>query len=129
MAGNIGRDLLLKKGSTVIAGLRTKTISAAGEPVDVTTDDDAGYRTMLAEAGQRSLDISGEGITNDGTLRAAILSGSSLLLSDINIEFPNGDTITGDFFFNSHEESGTYNDAVTFSASFQSSGQWTFTAA
>ena len=129
MPANIGRELLVKRGSTVIAGVRTKTVTFNGEPVDVTSDDDSGFRTMLAEAGQKSIDMSVEGVTKDNELRSAALSGTSLLLTDVNIEWPNGDTLTGDFFLNSVEETGTYNDAITFTSSFQSSGSWTYTPA
>lgn len=129
MPANIGRELLVKRGSTVIAGVRTKTITFNGEPVDVTSDDDSGFRTLLATAGQKSIDMSVEGVTKDNELRSAALSGTSLLLTDVNIEWPNGDTLTGDFFLNSVEETGTYNDAITFTSSFQSSGSWTYTPA
>ena len=129
MAANVGRNLLLKTGSTVIAGVRTKGISIAGEPIDVTSDDDGGYRTSLAEAGQKALDISVDGITKDAELRAAMLTGMTLTMTGLSIEYPNGDTITGTFLLVSVEESGSYNDAVTFTASIQSSGAWTYTAA
>ena len=49
-------------------------------------------------------------------------------IDDISIEYENGDTITGSFFFNSFEETGAHNDAVTFSASLQNSGAWVYTA-
>lgn len=129
MAANIGRNLLLQTGTSVIAGLRTKGVSVAGEPVDVTTDDSSGYRTLLAEAGQMSLDISFDGVTQDNELRSAMLSDTTLTLTGANIAYPNGDTITGTFMLTGLEETGTYNDAVTFSGTLQSSGQWTFTAA
>lgn len=129
MPANVGRNLILKVGATPIAGVRTKGISVAGEPIDVTTDDDGGYRTLLAEAGQKSLDISVEGVTKDSELRAAIMTGMTLTLTGLAVEYPNGDTLTGDFLLVSLEESGTYNDAVTFSGSLQSSGAWTYTAA
>lgn len=129
MPNYIGRDFLIKKGSTVIASVRTKSASINGEPVDVTTDDSSGYRTLLDKAATRSVDLSVEGLTDDDTLRAAILGSGSLLLADINVEYPDGATLTGDFFMTSLEESGQHTDAVGFSASFQSSGQWTYTAA
>ncbi len=135
MAAKIGREFLIKKGATVLAGVRTKAFSFAGEPVDVTTDDDTGFRTLLAESGQEALDISVEGLTKDTILRAAALTGTAgLMLTDITLEFPktgtqvtSGDKIAGSFFLASLEESGTYNDAMTFSASLQSSGAWTYT--
>lgn len=133
-AAKIGRELLIKKATVVLAGVRTKSLSFAGEPVDVTTDDDTGARTLLAESGQEAIDLSVEGITKDTVLRAAALGSGSLMLTDITLEFPKtgtqvttGDTISGSFFLSSLEESGTYNDAMTFSASLQSSGAWTYT--
>lgn len=126
MAAAKGRDLLVKKGSTVLAGVRTKGISINGEPIDITSDDDDGYRTMLADAGTYSVDLSVEGITKDDTLVAVIMAGGSLMLTDITIDYPNGKTLSGNFFLNSVEETGTYNEAVTFSASLQSSGTFTY---
>lgn len=127
MASNVGRKLKLLKNDVVIAGLRTKGIAFAGEPVDITTDDDLGYRTLLGEAGQVTVDISFDGVTKDAVLRAEALSNVQLLLTDISIEYPNGDTLSGDFFLAGYEETGTYNDAVTFTGSLQSSGAWTYT--
>lgn len=133
-AAKIGREFLIKKNSTTLAGVRTKSFSFAGEPVDVTTDDDTGFRTLLAESGQEAIDISVEGLTKDVVLRGAALGSGSLMLTDVTLEFPktgtqatSGDTISGNFFLTSLEESGTYNDAMTFSASLQSSGAWTYT--
>ena len=129
MAAAKGRELLVKRGSTVIAGIRTKGVAFNGEAIDVTTDDDSGYRTMLSDAGTYSVDLSIEGITKDNDLRATVMAAGSLMLTDISIEYPNGDELSGNFFLTSLEESGTYNDAVTFSGSLQSSGTFTFTAA
>lgn len=128
MAAANGRELKILKNNVVIAGVRTKTVAIAGAPVDVTTDDDAGYRTMLGEAGTYSIDLTVEGITKDAELRGVILTGGSLLLTDITIEYPDGSTIAGDFFLASVEESGEYADAITFSASLQSSGAWVYSA-
>lgn len=134
-AAKVGREFLIKKNSVVLAGVRTKSFSFAGEPIDITTDDDTGFRTLMAESGQEAIDISVEGLTKDTVLRAAALTGSAgLMLTDITLNFPKtgtqvttGDVIAGSFFLSSLEESGTYNDAMTFSASLQSSGAWTYT--
>ncbi len=129
MVANVGRDLLLKTGSTVLAGLRTKGVAVNGEPIDITTDDSSGFRELLDEAGTMSLDISVDGITQDNELRQAILTNNSLTLSDVNLEYPNGDTLSGTFLLTSFEESSPYQDAITFTATLMSSGQWTYTPA
>ena len=129
MAANIGRNFKINRGSTVIAGVRSKGAAFNGEPVDVTSDDDAGFRTLLNDVGVESIDLSVEGVTKDNDLRSAALSGTSLMLTDVNLEWPNGDTLSGNFFLSSLEETGPTQDAVTFSATLQSSGEWTYTAA
>jgi predicted secreted protein len=126
MAAAKGRELLVKRGSQVIAGIRTKGISFNGEPIDVTSDDDSGFRTMLDDAGTYSIDLSIEGITKDDNLRAEVMAAGSLMLTDVIVEYPDGAQLSGNFFLTSLEESGTYNDAVTFSGSLQSSGAWTY---
>jgi predicted secreted protein len=128
MAAANGRELKILKNSVAIAGVRTKTVAIAGEPIDITSDDDLGYRTMLGEAGTYSIDLTVEGVTKDAELRSIILTGGSLLLTDISIEYPDGSSIDGDFFLASVEDSGEFADALTFSASLQSSGAWTFNA-
>jgi predicted secreted protein len=127
MAASSGRELLIKKGVTVLAGVRTKTVTINGEPIDVTTDDDSGFRTLLADPATRSIDLSVEGITKDATLRAIVAGGGSQMLNDITVEYPDGSVIAGDFYLVSVEESGEYQDAVTFTASLQSSGAFTYT--
>jgi len=130
MAAGKGRSLVLKKGGVAIAGIQTKAISYAGEAIDITSDDDSGYRTLLSSPGIETLDISGDGVTKNTTLRALSLnSGGTTQASDWSIEFPNGDTITGNFNLTSYEENGTHNDAVKFSLALSSSGAWTYTAA
>lgn len=135
MADN-GRSLLLQRSTdggttyTTIAGIRTKSFTVGNEPVDVTTDDSNGYRTLLAEPGNRTLDISGSGFTQNNTLRSLSLAATdSVVLEDCQLLFPNGDTLECEFFMNSYSETGEYNGATNFEISLQSSGAWTLTEA
>jgi TP901-1 family phage major tail protein len=130
MAAELGRELILNKNAAPVAGLRTKGLSFNSEPVDVTTDDDNGYRTLLAEAGQVSLDISFDGIEKDAVLRDLYLAGGTTQqYTDFDLAWPDGSTLTGNFNITAYEETGTYNDAITFTCSLQSSGTWTYTPA
>jgi len=124
-----GRELVIKKGSAVIAAVRNKTISWNGEPIDVTTDDDDGFRTLLEAQGQENIDISGDGITDADVLKDIALDPTaSKLLTDITIAWVDGTAIiAGDFKLISYEETGPYQDARTFTFSMQSSGLWTYT--
>lgn len=135
MAGGASRDLLIEKNNTAIAGVNSKSIAIAKEPIDITTDEDNGYRTLLSEAGTKSLDISFSGVTKDTLLRSLIMTEQSMLLTDITIQYPKygaqtaGDTISGDFYFNGFTENGGGSDgAVEFDGTLQSSGEWTYTA-
>lgn len=124
MTASIGRSYTIKKNNTAIAGVRTKSLSINHEPVDITTDDEDGFRTLLSEVGESSFEISVDGVTKDSVLFDAATGSASKLLTDITIDHPNG-VITGDVYLASYEETGAYNDAITFSATFQSSGTWT----
>lgn len=127
MAAEIGRSYVVKKGATALAGVRTKSLSINHEPVDITTDDADGFRTLLGEVGESSFELSVDGVTKDATLFDAATGSATKLLTDVTIEHPSG-TISGDVFLASYEETGAYNDAITFSATFQSSGTWTVAA-
>jgi len=135
MAGAASRDLLIKKGATRLAGINSKSIAVAKEPIDITTDEDNGFRTLLDVAGTKTLDISFSGVTKDAVLRGLIMSGSSQLYTDITIEYPpvgaeaTGATIAGDFYLGNLTENGSSPDGtIEFDGTLQSSGEWTFTA-
>jgi predicted secreted protein len=132
MSKKSGRNLVIKKGSDVIAAIRNKTVAWNGEPIDVTSDDDSGFRALLSDAqGQEQIDLSGDGLTDNAILRdIAFAPATSKMLTDITIEWTDtGEIIAGDFKLVSYEESGTYNDARTFTFSLQSSEAWTYTPA
>lgn len=133
--GAASRDLLIKKGSTRIAGINSKSIAIAKEAIDVTVDEDNGYRTLLDAAGTKTLDISFSGVFNDDTLLNISADEVSQLLTDITIEFPpigaqaTGATFSGDFWLNGMTINGGGSDgAIEFDGTLQSSGEWTFTA-
>jgi predicted secreted protein len=128
MAAFVGRTVVVEVAGAAVAGARTKSFTIGNEPVDITSDDDSGFRTMLSIAGTKTLDMSIEGVTKDGAL-IALASGSSGLIEDVEITFPGIGTIAGDFFVASVELGAAYNEASTFSASLQSSGAYTYTPA
>ena len=132
MARDIGRGLVLERASgsppvfATIKALRSKNPTISREPVDVTTDDDDGWRVLLPVPGQRQVDLSFAGVTEDETLLAAILS-STPAFESIRIVLPTGGVLAGDFFFNNLSQTGEYNAAVTFEGEMQSSGEVTYT--
>ncbi len=129
----VGRDLTLEYPTgTVIAGVRTRSFAIDASPIDVTTDDDSALRTLLEEPGQRMIDISVEGLLKNDALLADIIGGSSFIQElTINLPFAGGTPgkIVGDFRFNNFESSGEYQGSITFSATLQSTGAFTYTPA
>lgn len=126
MAARSGRDLLIKRNNTVIAGVRTKGVAINREPVDITNDDDDGWRAVLAQPGEKQIDLTVGGVTKDDVLRAVAFTEPGIF-EDMTLEYPDGSVIAGDFFLANYNESGEYNDAITFEATLQSSGVFTYT--
>ena len=127
MAAGKSRDFIIKKNAVAIAGVTSKSVAIAKEPIDITTDSDDGFRTFLADAGTKSLDISFSGVTKDKIMRELIITDQTVLLTDITIEYPDGSTISGSFVFNGFTENGGSSDgAVEFDGTLQSSGTWVY---
>jgi TP901-1 family phage major tail protein len=127
MAKATGRELIIKRSGTKIAAVTSKTVTINNEAIDVTNDDDAGYRTLLEASGMRSVDIAVEGVYDGDDLIAVAAAASPTLITADTVQFPSGATITGNFRFNDIETSGEHDGRVEFSANLQSSGTFTFT--
>lgn len=134
MAGGIGRQAIISAGGSVLAGIRTKTLSYAGTSVDISSGEDDGYRLLLAESGRKTVDISIEGVEKDGVLRDLTLGGGDVMFEDFELEWYLNDPvnttkakITGTFRLESYEEGQPYEEEVTFSGNLVSSGAWTYT--
>lgn len=125
MAAVSGRDILVKKGATAIGAQRVTGYTVDGSPVDITSKDDDGYRTLASFAGAKSLDINVEGVWVDQVLSDVALADASLLLTDITLDDDN-DVISGDFYLANFEVSGDHDGEVTYTATLQSSGKWTY---
>ena len=128
MSANSGRELLIKRNTTVLAGVRTKAVNINRSPVDITNDDDDGWRGLLTEPGEKQIDLTVGGVTKDDTLRQVAFTEPAVLES-MTLEYPDGSVIAGDFYISAYNESGDYNDAITFEATFQSTGVITYTPA
>ena len=66
--------------AVLIAGARSKSITINNEPIDITSDDDLGFRTLLDDPAVRSIDMSIEGVTKDDDLITAATASSPTLL-------------------------------------------------
>lgn len=127
----IGRKAKLYQGDvatgTVYVGVTSKTATINSESVDITNDDDSGWRTLLDEAGVKSMDLSLEGVVKDEELFNEIISGNTLTGYELDLETVG--VFAANFRFTSVEIVGATADAVRFTASLQSSGAVTYTTA
>lgn len=128
MAAVSGRSFLVRKAGTAIAGIKVSSVSFDGSPVDITKISDAGFQAMAGFSGKESLTIECSGVWDASTVPdIALEPNGALLLTDITIIDAKGATIAGNFFIASYREEGADDNAVQFSATFQSSGAWTRT--
>ncbi|MFZ1991861.1 MAG: phage major tail protein, TP901-1 family [Alphaproteobacteria bacterium] len=138
MTAQTGKALLLKVGNgdgppetfASVAGLRAKQIQLNAQTVDVTNaDTSGGWRELLAAAGVRSVSVSGNGIfkdaASDETVRGIFFNEA---LANWQIVIPSFGTIAGAFQITALEYAGSYDGAVTFTITLQSSGAITFTS-
>lgn len=121
-----GRSMILRIGAVPVAGVRTKSFNVNGSPIDVTTDDDSGWRKLLDEPGEKTVDMSVSGVTKDDVLLQHGLNNLDRVIT-LSLVRPDGGSIDGEFFVASYSETGEYNGAVSFEASFQSTGTITYT--
>ena len=128
MAGANGRALTIDWDAVTLVGVRTKGYTITNDHVDVTTDDDDGWRALLADPGLRSMEVTVGGISSDQVLVAAMLA-ASITGETLSVGLPTTTgTLAGTFFISSFEQTGEHDGAVEFSASFMSSGVITYTA-
>lgn len=127
MAKYTGRNVAIEWNSVAFPA-REKTITVNGEPIDVSDDSSAGWRVLLDELGEQSVNVSVTGLADDtSVLRSAIGDQATL-----TVTYPDPGTtagsFTGTFQLASYSEGAPYKEAVTFEAEFQSAGVVTFTA-
>jgi predicted secreted protein len=128
MSQSAGRKLRIKRQGVYIAVVRTKTVAGAASPIDVTSDDDDGWRKLLDAPGTRSVDLSVEGVFDEdhhAALLAELLEGPWIWADQV--ELPDGGILSGDWRLNSVSMTGASGDPTTFSAELQSSGPISFT--
>jgi TP901-1 family phage major tail protein len=126
--GLIGRRAVLKKGSTTIANLITKSVSINSEPVDITTDTSSGFRQLLAaDSSLKTVEISAEGILKSNAVIDDVLAADTS--ASYTFEFgTETKKLSGTFHITSVEIGAPMNEAITISLTLQSSGAITHAA-
>lgn len=140
MAKQLGRAMVVKIGDGEVSevfsnlcGLNAKTISINTASIDATTPDcttPGGILWRESLAGTKSIDVSGDGIFEDSAAELRLNTVAMAADNSVNLEIvvPDFGTYAGAFRVN-YEISGSTEESVTFTGSFESTGAVTFTAA
>jgi TP901-1 family phage major tail protein len=136
MGAQNGKDLLIKMDLTgdgqfaTVAGLRATRISFNAESVDVTSlESQGGWRELLAGAGMRSAQISGQGVFRDASTveraRQVFFDGET---PGFQVIIPDFGVVEGPFQITAIEYAGSYNGEATFELALASAGALSFQA-
>jgi TP901-1 family phage major tail protein len=142
MTANVGRTIIVRWGDAspipAVAGIREKSVTVSGEPVDITNDDSAGWRQLLDAPQVNTVEISASGVALNDTLRQAWFSGAAIgsgtRMAPAEFEYPlegaqtNPAVISGTFYLQEYSETGNHDGEVTFEATWVSNGAVTYTA-
>jgi len=128
MAKLAGRKVRISTGGTAIAGALTDSITINREHIDITDKNDAGIRTYLSDIGTFSMSMTCSGRL-DGTTLLTIARDSTNVLNTFSFIIDGVGSFSGSWGITTFEIGGEDGaNAVTFSASFESSGAVTWTA-
>jgi predicted secreted protein len=108
-----------------VAGVQEKSVAINGEPIDVSSDENNGWRKLLEVAGQNQVDISVSGVLKSTKLKADWFAGART--KPLVLTYPDGGVLSGVFFLATYNEAHPYSGASTFDGSLQSSGAVTYT--
>jgi predicted secreted protein len=115
-----GRSVGFIWNGAVVLGIREKGVALNGEPIDITSDEDAGWATILSTPGQNDIKISLSGVTKDRRLKDDWFAGTRT--RTVTISYSDGSTLVGSFFLASFKEGNPYKDASTFDCELMSTG-------
>lgn len=130
MAAQKGRAFRIMLGDatsptvyTAIAGAREDGLTLDNGEIDTTNKDSSGFRELIA-GGNQALSLSVSGVVLDNVL---FNEADSAAIGSYRLEFDDGSVITGLFQIRNYERTGSHEGELTFSATLESSGQWTAT--
>lgn len=127
MAAEYGRAVDFTWDSSPVLGVREKSLTVNGEPVNVTSDEDDGVQVLLSEDAETSVQIELSGVTKDAVFKEAKLAGGTALQATAELTYTDGGVLSGTFQLGPYSEGQPYNEAVTFTATLMSTGAVTYT--
>lgn len=130
MAHN-GRELKFDWDTDTLAGVQSRTLSFSNNYVDVTNDDSNAWRTLLADPGTRSVEVSISGVTENEILIADITAANvaaAVLEATLPTDLAVAGNVSGNWLISALELGGDHDGEYTFSVTFMSTGPVTYTA-
>ncbi len=116
-----GRSVRISRNGSNIVGARTDSLTINNEPLDITDKDDSGWRTLLADAGLRSISCEIEGVLKDTVLLGdSAGTPTTALLKECVVTVSGIATFTGDFMFSNLQVGAEQDGVVTFTATLES---------
>ena len=126
MPAAAGRQVLLTWNGLQLLGVREKGVTLNGEPINVTSDEDNGWRTLIPDVpNEDAVEIKLSGVTKDDRLKTDWFARTRTRTAVFT--YPNGAIISGTFMMASFSEGIPYNNALTFETTLMSHGVVTFT--
>jgi predicted secreted protein len=126
MVASAGRQVTFTWNGAAVLGVREKGISLNGEPINVTSDEDSGWRTLIPDVpNEDQVEVKLSGVSKDTRLKVDWFARTRTRAAVFT--FPNGDVISGTFMIATFSEGVPYNNAITFEATLMSHGAVTFT--
>jgi predicted secreted protein len=133
MAEILGHYVKLRVNGSVIVCFKSLTFTHNGEPIDISDSCSNGVRELAAESALRSVDIAAEGIMKQKIIKQKLFA-NDMVFEDAELVYPHsdgsgadGDIIAGDFVISAYSEGIPFDNVVTFSATLQSTGAFTYT--
>jgi predicted secreted protein len=121
--GYSGEDMVVEYLAAPIAAVTSNGKNLLRELIDVTTKDSNRWRTTLPAPGLRGVDLPIEGVTTVDNI--SLLQNWWIKDEDVALTLrdPDNETMTGKWALANLEFSAPTNDKVTFTCSFQSTGE------
>ena len=119
--GVIGREVTYTFGGVSVQGRTTKSLELTNTRGETGDESSAGYTEALAKALEKSGGMTVEGLVKNYELFASWFTSESQVFT-VNFTFPDGSTLSWDFFMDSLSSTMPYNELSTYSMSLSSSG-------
>lgn len=123
----VGRKLIIKKDGVPIAGARAKSVRFNNEPINVSHEEEDGFRHLLDVLDTREVLLSIEGVLSGPHAEQLIRPKVDGELIGVEVVFPDESTLSADgAYIHSLQITGEYRNAAMFAASLVLSGAFEF---